>query len=350
MVGDVHGCLFELDQLLAKVNFRSEDMLILVGDLVAKGPDSRGVLRRCRELGAEFVRGNHDEHCLRFRRASLKNEPLPTLRLHHQKVVQELGEEDWNYLQSAPLYVRLVDLLPEQDVLIVHAGFDPSCSLKNQIPAQMMNMRSILPGGRVTKKLIEDAPWAAAWPGPELVLFGHDALRGLQRYPLAIGLDTGCVYGGKLTAAVFENATLRIESVPASKVWCPPQGNSAHIRMRVCKRSELVHGMVKTVPLPKGNRRRPRQAIILLDNQGCVRGYENLCKHLPIPLSTHEETFFDDDSLHLFCRTHGAKYRLHDGLCIEGPCQGESLNAMHVFVEDDEVWIKIDRDKNSENS
>ena len=69
IVGDVHGCLVELDALLRKVRYTHGDRLILVGDLVAKGPDSAGVVARARELGALGVRGNHDERVLSWFRA-----------------------------------------------------------------------------------------------------------------------------------------------------------------------------------------------------------------------------------------------------------------------------------------
>ena len=62
-----------------------------------------------------------------------------------------------------------------------------------------MNMRTIRAGGRGSRRAEDGVVWGSLWPGPELVLFGHHAMRGLQHHPHAIGLDTGCVYGGRLS-------------------------------------------------------------------------------------------------------------------------------------------------------
>lgn len=221
IVGDVHGCRAELDALLDKLSFDpGSDVLVTVGDLVAKGPDSKGVVERCRQLGALSVRGNHDEHCLRWLRAREAAEPLPELRPAHQAVVDALDEDDWDYLRALPLHRRLPGLRGGEDVLVVHAGFVPGVPLEAQEPKWQMNLRSI-DQGEPSKRANDGVPWAGRWPGPELVVFGHDAIRSLQRYPHALGLDTGCCYGGRLTAAVFEGGTHELAHVEAERQYAP---------------------------------------------------------------------------------------------------------------------------------
>ncbi|HZI14609.1 MAG TPA: metallophosphoesterase [Myxococcus sp.] len=210
-IGDVHGCAEELDALLAECGWKPGERVVLVGDLVAKGPDSAGVVRRAREHGFLAVRGNHDEHVLRwhFGRSPFGKKLKP----EHQQVLDTLAPGDWPWLESQPLYLRF----PELNVLAVHAGLVPGVPLEAQKPEDLTNLRSIAEDGTPSKKVDGGAPWASRWKGPELVIFGHDALRGLQRHPHALGLDSGCVYGGRLTAYVLPEG--RLVSVPAKRAY-----------------------------------------------------------------------------------------------------------------------------------
>jgi aryl carrier-like protein len=216
IVGDVHGCREELEDLLEESGWEEDDQLVLVGDLVAKGPDSLGVVRLARKLGARAVRGNHDEHCLKWWDAKLAGDELPELRPAHQRVADALEEEDWRWLAALPLWVEL----PEQDTLVVHAGLLPDLPLEEQEPHDLMNMRSILGDGTASTSYEEGTPWAERWPGPRLVVFGHDAVRGLQNRAHAVGLDTGCVYGGWLTGLWVP--TRDLVSVPARATYAQP--------------------------------------------------------------------------------------------------------------------------------
>lgn len=216
IVGDVHGCIGELHDLLEQSAWTEDDALLFVGDLVAKGPDSLGVLRLARRLGARSVRGNHDQHCLRWWEAKRAGMQLPKLGLEHRPVLEQLEEPDWQWLAALPFWLEL----PEYEALVVHAGLVPGLPIEEQDPADLMNMRSILPDGNASKVYQDGTPWAELWQGPPQVVFGHDAVRGLQQHPHATGLDTGCVYGGRLTGLWLPEQEL--VSVPARQVWTRP--------------------------------------------------------------------------------------------------------------------------------
>ena len=220
IIGDVHGCYDELRLLLKECDVRSKDRVIFVGDLVAKGPKSREVVRWARKNEALAVRGNHDEHCLRWWRSQRDGQPAPELRPQHQVVCHTLKKKDFLWLDSLPHFIELPDL----NAIVVHAGVETGIPLKNQSPRLLMNMRSVLPDGSGSKKLSDGVPWASLWSGPEHIYFGHDALRGLQQYEHATGLDTGCVYGGKLTAVILPDE--EFISVPAKENWHAKNGSA----------------------------------------------------------------------------------------------------------------------------
>ena len=204
IVGDIHGCADELQLLLRRCGHVRGDRVVLAGDLVAKGPDSQGVVQFARESGALAVLGNHDAFALAHRHEAHK--PSHQGR---RSYIATLHAEDWEYLQALPLYLRLGPTKPgESDYLVVHAGFAPGVPLDKQKREHMLSLRSIADTGEPTSRLLLHYPWAARWPGPERVVFGHDAVRGLQRWPQALGIDTGCVYGRLLTALILPEGEL----------------------------------------------------------------------------------------------------------------------------------------------
>jgi predicted phosphodiesterase len=214
VIGDVHGCLQELEDLLAACALDTADQVVFVGDLVAKGPDSRGVLSLLRKLSARAVRGNHDHAVLRWHDAIMQG-IAPERGSHHLQVARQLSAEDWDVLHRLPFFLRL----PEHQTLVVHGGLVPGTPVEQQPSDLLMNMRTLRPDGTGSRRAEDGDLWGAHWPGPELVVFGHHATAGLQRHPHAVGIDTGCVYGGRLTAYVLPDR--RCISVPAREVYAP---------------------------------------------------------------------------------------------------------------------------------
>ncbi len=214
VVGDVHGCLEELDELIALVADPGR-RVVLVGDLVAKGPDSHGVVRRAEELGVLAVRGNHEEHALRWWRAVKKGDEPPKRKKVYLRAYQSLEDRDFRYLDALPYHLAL----PAHGALVVHAGLMPGVPLEAQDPKNLVGMRNVH-AGRAEKHIDVGIPWGSLYAGPEHVFFGHDAIRKLQRHLHATGLDTGCCYGGRLTGMLLPEREL--VSVPAKKVWQAP--------------------------------------------------------------------------------------------------------------------------------
>jgi len=204
IVGDVHGCVDELRLLLRKCGHSSSDRVILAGDLVAKGPDSQGVVQFARENALLGVLGNHDAYALAHRQDANK-------RSHQgrRSYIATLLPDDWDYLEALPLHLRLGPAKPgDPETLVVHAGLVPGLPVEEQKREHLLSLRSIADTGEPTSRLLVHFPWAAQWKGPERVVFGHDAVRGLQQWPLALGIDTGCVYGRQLTAFVLPEGEL----------------------------------------------------------------------------------------------------------------------------------------------
>jgi len=225
IVGDVHGCSAELEELVGGFGDHPETRWVFVGDLVARGPDSLGVLRRVRELGAQAVLGNHELRLLEVRRARSRGEPGPRLGPGHQALFEALAPADWELLAAMPLWLEL----PEHELTVVHAGIDPRLELSEQRPEVLTRMRS-WEAGEPSERFREES-WAARYAGPRHVVFGHNARLGLQLHTHATGLDSGCVYGGRLSALVL----------PAGGRVLPAQSRQAQI-VSVAARKQYFSG------------------------------------------------------------------------------------------------------------
>ncbi|CCW66348.1 unnamed protein product [Phytomonas sp. Hart1] len=216
VVGDVHGCVTQLEALVKKVEYTpGKDCLIIIGDYVNKGPYSIEVIRACQKWRALGVLGNHDytliNCCKQMRRKPFNNHEL---RDPVKRLAMKFPLDCEFYLRSLPHILRM----PKYNVVLVHAGFNIQCSLEEQNIYDIMHMRrlELVPKENGDPYLEGDAlryraiikgkggvPWAEMWQGPELVIFGHDAFSGFQEKPLAYGIDTGCVYGCALTCVVL---------------------------------------------------------------------------------------------------------------------------------------------------
>lgn len=224
IIGDVHGCLDELQRLLDRVLPDADDRVFFVGDLLARGPDSLGVLALCRRLGARSVRGNHEVRLLRARRASLEGGKRPRLSQVHYPLFRRLGDEDWAFLESLPLSIAL----EAHELVIVHAGVLPGVELAAQDAWTLTHVRGLDAEGRPSARS-DQRPWAESYSDGPHVVFGHNSRAGLGLFPNATCIDSGCVYGGRLTALVLEadervprdprERAERLVSVPARRAY-----------------------------------------------------------------------------------------------------------------------------------
>lgn len=201
IVGDVHGCVGELSHLLDRLGLTAADRVFFVGDLVARGPDTPGVLELYRQVRGQSVLGNHEWRLLQARRAQREGGRRSRLSAPDYALLHQLSELDWALLEGLPPYLPL----PANDVCIVHAGLRPSAGLDPSDVWTLTHVRSIDAAGEPSERH-DLRPWAVAYRSGPHVVFGHNSRLGLQLHPLATGLDTGCVYGGELSALVLDEA------------------------------------------------------------------------------------------------------------------------------------------------
>jgi len=208
VVGDIHGCLDELCVLLSGIPLAAGDRTVFVGDYIDRGPDSRGVVDRLLALAADparecvFLRGNHEDMLLaylgrggHYGEAFLANggdataesygigDPTPA------ELMAAIPAEHLRFFEETKL------THVEDGYVIVHAGIHPRRDLNHQSAHDLLWIR--------------DEFIRRPHDLGQTVVFGHTPSRSVYvDLPYKIGIDTGCVYGGRLTALELPSRAL----------------------------------------------------------------------------------------------------------------------------------------------
>jgi hypothetical protein len=268
VIGDVHGMLTELNALLKAVEFDPErDRLVCTGDLIHKGPDSAAVVAVMRTLGAEIVKGNHEEQQERFRKALAKAGKIKMKNTEELAAIEaDLSDEDREYLEAARLFIEVpggivvhggilpdLEALPTDDEIAAMSRgaqkklermlrvrfvrgnaeakvaveftveYDPKMDADQGLTtAQVMELMADAMSAVVVRKNVRaegefialgnekpgDPFWADVYDGRfGHVYFGHQPYTDAETpvdFPHATGLDLGCVFGGRLCAVILE--------------------------------------------------------------------------------------------------------------------------------------------------
>ena len=213
-IGDIHGCHKEFEELLDKLDLKKDDRLILLGDLINRGPDSSRVVELAREHATASLLGNHELRQLNYRRT---DDPTH-LKKYDWETNKQLRGKDWDYLESMKLTYEDAEL----GVVFVHAGFLPDKPWQKQ-PARIVTRIQVVDhdGEPAKRSEAPDCPHLSElWSGPPFVVYGHTPRPEISRTKWTLGIDTACVMGGSLTAYILPEK--RIVQVKARERYFNP--------------------------------------------------------------------------------------------------------------------------------
>ena len=201
-IGDVHGCFHELKSLEKKLAIGDSDKVILLGDLINRGPYSAKTIQHVFKMGYQCVCGNHD---LKYRWQYRQ------LNTNYHKIYKKIDKKAHEWYMHLPFYIE------ENDYIAVHAGLAPGFNLDKTDKLILTRIRT-WDGRGDDLDNDNDPPWYHLYKGEKKVFYGHWALQELNIQKKTFGLDSGCVYGGELTAYILEEE--KIVQVQALKVYC----------------------------------------------------------------------------------------------------------------------------------
>jgi hypothetical protein len=242
IIGDVHGCIDELEELIYTLNINTSDSIFFIGDLIDRGPDSVAVVKKCYALSIDYevklILGNHEEKFLRYlhhieNKTGLENEMSGIDEF--PKLLSELNRDEIDFIKNA--YYSFA--FEEEKITLLHGG------ISNQVkfpfpktyqygvvnPKQLKGLdlitkvRFVSPDGKfvgLNEETEADKYWAEVYDGNfGHIYFGHQPF--MQQNPKAFAhatcLDTGCVFGGWLSAVVIENDNKSFVSIKAKETY-----------------------------------------------------------------------------------------------------------------------------------
>jgi serine/threonine protein phosphatase 1 len=242
LIGDVHGCLTELQVLIHRLAPRPDDTFVFLGDLVDKGPQSPAVVRWVRHLSMVYrvvlIEGNHEEKHRRWRHHMRQGSPVAhtmTGTKQMAAITQAMSMADIAFLETGLLYFRI----PQYHALVVHAGVPPALETLPTDPQEivtyprkqrdlymkMQRIRFVSPKGKILQLGHEtgrDRYWAEFYDGRlGTVYFGHQVFMtpAPVAFAHAVGLDLGAVHGGYLAAAILSEQGVTYQVEPARHVY-----------------------------------------------------------------------------------------------------------------------------------
>ncbi|MFB6842629.1 polynucleotide kinase-phosphatase [Streptomyces sp. NPDC056361] len=227
VIGDVHGCRSELETLLAKLGYVDGHhpegrTAVFVGDLVDRGPDSPGVLRRVMAMVAAgdalCVPGNHENKLGRW----LKGRKVQETHGLAETIEQLAGESDAFRAEVAEFIDGLVShyVLDGGNLVVCHAGLPEKYHGRTSGRVRSHALYGDTTGETDEFGLPVRYPWAEEYRGRATVVYGHTPVPNTSWVNNTICLDTGAVFGGRMTALRWPEREL--VDVPAERVWYEP--------------------------------------------------------------------------------------------------------------------------------
>ncbi|MFI9002905.1 polynucleotide kinase-phosphatase [Streptomyces sp. NPDC053541] len=227
IIGDVHGCRSELETLLAKLGYVDGHhpegrTAVFVGDLVDRGPDSPGVLRRVMGMVAAgdalCVPGNHENKLGRWLRGRAVQ------RTHGlAETIEQLEREPAEFRAEVAAFIDgLVShyVLDEGKLVVCHAGLPEKYHGRTSGRVRSHALYGDTTGETDEFGLPVRYPWAEEYRGRATVVYGHTPVPNTSWINNTLCLDTGAVFGGRMTALRWPEREL--VDVPAEKVWYEP--------------------------------------------------------------------------------------------------------------------------------